>query len=652
MDFFAQQDRARRNTRILLVFFCLAVLLLVLLVNVLITAFLWIGQDYNLYAGGSGWTGFLNTFSSERFLGVSLAVIATVGLVSMLRWMQLAAGGKVVAESMGGQRVLAQSDDRFEKRCLNIVEELSLAANMPAPALYVLPEERGINAFAAGVTPADAVVAVTRGTLLQLQRDELQGVIGHEFSHILNGDMRLGIRLAALLKGVTFIGDVGHFMLRVGAYGGGRGNSRSGERSAALPIFGLALLVIGWLGSLSGGFIKAAISRQKEYLADASAVQFTRDNSGIANALKVIGGFLPGSLVHAARAPEMSHLFFGEVRHGLWNAFATHPPLDRRINRLDKQWNGQFIERKELRYGVEPLTENNTQAGVGRAALVAAVMAGTVLEDIPLSGLPKNRQNLGDAATDESDDTDTPLDELPDVLEAAAHDPLSATAIALGLLLNNDPERHDAGFTIIVNEGVQGQADTVRELLPHLASLAPGQRFPLLAIAMPALKSLSTPQYRQFKSTLLSVIRADRRTDLFEWCIFQLLRHYLDPEYLQVPASRPRFGHLAKLREPLRQVLSLLAHQGDGDSLRAFELGCESLDLSGMSMLSAEDCEIANFSRAVHTLADAYPLLKPKILKAMAVAAADDGEINVVERELVVAVAAVMDCPPPPDIAL
>jgi hypothetical protein len=247
--------------------------------------------------------------------------------------------------------------------------------------LYLLPDERGINAFAAGITPADAVVAVTRGTLLQLRRDELQGVIGHEFSHILNGDMRLGIRLAALLKGITFIGDVGHFLLRAGAYGVGRSHRQSSERSAALPILGLGLLVIGWLGSLSAGFIKAAISRQKEFLADASAVQFTRDNRGIANALKVIGGFLPGSLVHAARAAEMSHIFFGEVRHSLWEGFSTHPPLERRILRLDPQWDGEFIQRKERRYGLAPLSENQAQAGVSREALVMAAAASLAVAD-------------------------------------------------------------------------------------------------------------------------------------------------------------------------------------------------------------------------------------------------------------------------------
>jgi len=654
VDFFAEQDRARRNLRRLIILFSLTVLLLIVLVNALLTAFLWFGRDYSVWSGGSGLQGYLALFSGERFLGVGLAVAATVALVSLVRWIQLSAGGSHIAESMGGQRVLPQSEDFYEKRCLNIVEELSLAANMPVPALYVLPSERGINAFAAGLTTADAVVAVTRGCLLQLSRDELQGVIGHEFSHILGGDMRLGIRLAALLKGITFIGDVGNFLLRASVYGVGR-NSRRSERGPALPVVGLGLLVIGWLGAFSASFIKAAISRQKEYLADASAVQFTRNRQGIADALKVIGGFLPGSLVHAARAPEMGHIFFGEVRHSLWDGFATHPPLERRIRRLDPAWSGEFISRPEVRDA--PLTPGNVAAGVGREALVKATIAtaaGAVIADSLASDEPTETRA---ALAKETADTATVhatanATDVPDSLRRAVHDPLGAMAAALGLLVVRDAEQRETALAAIREHGARGEDEAVLELLPELEALHPGQRFPLMALAMPALRAMSTPQYRQFKSTLLAVVRSDRRTDLFEWCLFQLLRHYLDPEYLQVKASRPRHAHLAKLRAPLRIVLSVLAHQGSGDSERAFALGVQDLDLPNLTLLPLDKCSIADFSRAVSTLADCYPLLKPRILKAMAVAAADDGQVNAVERELVVAVAAVMDCPLPEDLAL
>ena len=368
MNFFEQQDLARRNSRLLLVMFLIAVFGLIVLTNVLVAGFLYLGDDYNIYGGSrEGVAGFWSYFSWQRFGGIGLGVTATVALVVFVKWLQLSAGGKSVAEGMGGTRILPQTRDKAERRCLNIVEELALAANMPVPPVYVLNTERGINAFAAGSTPADAVVAVTRGTLEHLKRRELQGVIGHEFSHILNGDMRLNIRLAAMLKGITFIGDVGHILMRSSNRHRTGLDDRRGS-GAALPILGLALFVLGWLGGLTAGFIKAAISRQKEFLADASAVQYTRDPDGIGDALKVIGGYIPGTLVHAARATELSHIFFGQVEHRLWQLFATHPPLDERIRRVDTDWDGQYIKRQVKHYKEEPSHPGAGEVGVGRAA--------------------------------------------------------------------------------------------------------------------------------------------------------------------------------------------------------------------------------------------------------------------------------------------
>ena len=375
VNFFEQQDLARRNSRLLVLMFLVAVLGLIVLTNVLVAAFLFFGDDYNIYGGSrEGIAGFWSYFSWERFGGIGLGVTATVAMVVFVKWLQLSAGGKAVAESMGGTRILPQTRDKAERRCLNIVEELALAANMPVPPVYVLNSERGINAFAAGSTPADAVVAVTRGTLEHLKRHELQGVIGHEFSHILNGDMRLNIRLAAMLKGITFIGDVGHILMRSSNRHRTGLDDRRGS-GAALPILGLALFVLGWLGGLAAGFIKAAISRQKEFLADASAVQYTRDPDGIGDALKVIGGYIPGTLVHAARATELSHIFFGQVEHRLWQLFATHPPLDERIRRVDTDWDGQYIKRQVKHYQEEPSHPGAGEVGVGRAAIVAAAAA-------------------------------------------------------------------------------------------------------------------------------------------------------------------------------------------------------------------------------------------------------------------------------------
>jgi hypothetical protein len=299
---------------------------------------------------------------------------------------------------------------------------------------------------------------------------------------------------------------------------------------------------------------------------------------------------------------------------------------------------------------VGPLSEEAAAIGVGREALVMAAAASlAAVEPVQVADADSDADADADA---EFSDVDTAAAAIPAAAIDATHDPLGATALALALLVARDEDGGSAALDLVQRTGVRGQAEQVRALLPALRELCPGERFPLLARAVPALKSLSTPQYRQFKTTLLQVIRIDGRTDLFEWCLFQLLRHYLDPEYLQVKPSRPRYSHLGKVRAPLRETLSVLAHRGDGDSQRAFDRAVAELELQGLTLKPLAECSVSAFSEAVHQLADCYPLLKPRILKAMAAAAGDDGSVSPVEREIVVAVAAVMDCPLPEDFDL
>tara|TARA_R110001599_G_scaffold353465_1_gene593104 strand:- start:16948 stop:18900 length:1953 start_codon:yes stop_codon:yes gene_type:complete len=647
MNFFEQQDIARRNTRVLLLLFLAAVALLIVLTNTAFAAFLWFSQDYNIYSGSrGGLSGFLSYFSWARFGTVGLAVSATVALVALVKWISLSSGGKVVAESMGGIRILPGSTDRAERRCLNVVEEMALAANMPVPPVYVMNEERGINAFAAGITPADAVVAVTRGTIDHLKRHELQGVIAHEFSHILNGDMRLNTHLTAMLKGITFIGDVGHILLRSSNRARTGLSARKNNGAAMLPMLGLALWLLGLVGAATAGFIKAAISRQKEYLADASAVQYTRSPDGIADALKVIGGYIPGSLVHAARAAEMSHIFFGEIEHRLWNVFASHPPLTKRIHRVDPSWNGEFIQRKVEHYEHRPAHPNAAaEVGVGRAAIVAAAFAATTAQHEHLE-LPRDDADFG-PSPDELEAETARREEIPLVFVRHSHEPLGAHALIYSLLISEIETERQAQIAIIDEAGITGLAELVHTLSPGVRELGAPRRLPLVEMCLPALKSMSLAQYRQFKRTLMGLIRADAQTELHEWCLYQLVRHYLDPEFIQVKASRSRYARLHKVAYHLRVVLSVLAHEGSGEAPSVFRLGADELGFTSMAILPREQCSVAAFSKAVNELANCYPLLKPRVLKAMALAAGSDGQLSPVEREIIASMAAVMDCPQP-----
>lgn len=650
MDFFKQQDIARRNSRLLVLMFLAAVVMLIALTNAAVAALLFFGQDYNLYSGSNGdMTGFWSYFSWERFGGIGLAVTATVALVVLVKWIQLSTGGKVVAEAMGGTRILPQSSDPAEQRCLNVVEEIALAANMPVPAVYVMTHERGINAFAAGIVPADAVIAVTRGTIDHLKRHELQGVIAHEFSHILNGDMRLNIRLAAMLKGITFVGDVGYVLLRTsnrtrtgasGRRGGGNG----------LPLFGLALWILGWLGGLAAGFIKAAIGRQKEFLADASAVQYTRDPNGIGDALKVIGGYSPGTLVHAARAAEMSHIFFGQIEHQLWQLFPTHPPLEDRIRRIQPHWDGQYIECKPKHYPNPGI--DTTSVGVGRAAIVAAALAATAAS----SGRTTPAAATDTAGPPDAHFSDVQEDfeastadraEIPVMLVRHSHEPLGACALICCLLMSETPEVFQNQLKVLEASDTQGLTELTLTLSSGVHELGAPRRLPLLELCLPALKSMSLPQYRRLKSTLLQLIKADKQIQLHEWCLYQVARHYLDPEFIQVKPSKALYRRLQKIGGHLQVVLSILAHEGGGETEAVFRLGAAELGLKNISLIPRDQCSVAQFSKAVHELANCYPLLKPRVLKAMSLAAGEDGTLSPVEREIIASMAAVMDCPVP-----
>ncbi len=654
MDFFTAQDQARRFSRWLVLWFVLAVLVLIAITNVLAAILLYVlGFAGAPYGGPVTTSGMLATLSWQTFGFICLGVISTVFLVVLFKWAQLSAGGKSVAERLGGVRILPQTTDPAERRCLNVVDEMALAAGLPVPPVYVLPAERGINAFAAGVSPADAVIGITRGSLDNFNREQLQGVVAHEFSHILNGDMRLNIRLAALVKGITFVGDVGEVIVRGGSRNryqsmSTRNSTRSGNRlPPQVMAVGIALWVLGWMGGLFGALIKAAVSRQRELLADASAVQYTRNPQGVADALKVIGGFPAGANIVEPRAGELSHIFFGQI-NSLWQLARTHPPLPDRIKRIQPDWDGQFIApdpAAAYKGSVRDQQRREEERAARQQAgeVVAAVVAGTVLG----GAAKQTSRDQADAGFREY------LSELPDDLIEQAHDPFGALAVAIGLLLSDEAPQREAQYQLVQDGEVRGLATTTRQLYPQITALAPDLRLSLLELCLPALKCMSATQYKAFKITLLKVARADNQIDLYEWCLYQVLRHYLDPEFVQVSPSRPRYRKVTQLKDPIATVMSVLAWQGNADAedaRAAFARGTASLDLSSVAMKPLSACSVGDFSKAVNTLADSYPLLKPRLLKAMAACAEHDGELSPREVEILVAVAAVMDCPVPSSV--
>ncbi len=272
-------------------------------------------------------------FSHPLTLGISLFTLLVMVCGCLFKIWKLRRGGKGLAAMLGARPIDPDTRHSDEKKLINVVEEMSIASGIPAPQLYVLDKEEAINAFVAGFRPSETVLVVTHGTLKKLDRDELQGVIAHEFSHIFNADMRLNLRLIAVLAGILALGKIGEFMLR-----GSSRRSSSNRKGNSLVLVALALVVVGYLGLFFGRLIKAAISRQRELLADASAVQFTRNPAGLAGALiKIRNG--NGSHLDSVHAEDMSHMCFGEtLGFRFRNLLATHPPLDERLGALGSDW--------------------------------------------------------------------------------------------------------------------------------------------------------------------------------------------------------------------------------------------------------------------------------------------------------------------------
>jgi len=643
VDFFSAQDAARSQTTRLVVLFLVAVLSLIALTNLLVMGFM---TYLLLDTDGAHQPGalalFFDQFDWGLFFMIGVAVALVVGAGSLYKIVSLRGGGKVVAESLGGRRISQDSADPQHRKVLNVVEEMAIAAGTPVPPVYVLEQEPGINAFAAGYTPGDAVIGVTRGCIEELSRDQLQGVIAHEFSHILNGDMRLNLRLIGVLHGILLIGLIGYFILRSSFYTSGHrsSNSRGGNPLPFLAL-GAGLAVIGYTGTFFGNLIKASVSRQREYLADASAVQFTRNPGGIAGALKRIGGSRAGSRLEAPDAPQMSHAYFSSgVKTFFGSLFATHPPLEERIRRIQPGWRGKFDT------GAAPVEEASgfqqpaaaTSAFAGATAGTAA-MAAEAIHDI---GQPQQK-HISYA--------ETLIDELPSAIRWAAREPYGARALIYAMVLDREAEMRDSQLALLDARADIGVHDQATLLYPQVRRLEPKYRLTLLDLAMPALRQLSDAQYQRFKENLRELIRMDRKVTLFEWSLQKILVHNLDADFLGWRPPAAVHGAVANLREECALVFSVLAYAqraGPGSAVNAFAAARSELGLAGIELLERRQIRLDALDNALDRLTRLKPLAKPTLLKACAAAILANGDVSPKELELLRAFAAILDCPMPP----
>ncbi|HIF5876431.1 TPA: M48 family metallopeptidase [Vibrio parahaemolyticus] len=612
MDFFHHQDTARQRTGLLVMLFTLAVLAITGLVSVISIGI------YFYFTGEPFTTQSIISYCLLSFVGVLLVV----SISSFIRLSELNAnGGRGVAESIGGKLISTDTSNAKHRQLLNVVEEMSIASGIPVPPVYVMTEEHGINAFAAGMSIDDAVIGVTQGALDAFSRDELQGVIAHEFSHILNGDMRLNTRLIGALFGITCIAHFGHLILdnSNSTRHVSRSSSDSNKGFAVIILIAIVCLVLGWLGTLFGNMIKAAISRQREFLADASAVQFTRNDQGIAGALKKIGSNVQGSTLNTKASDEMSHMMFGQSKlSGFSSLFATHPPLDERIRRIEPNWDGIYAQHSHAQ---STAFDNEQVSGFAVGGGSPASQSASPSEQLSETG-----QQL--------------ISQLPPELVDIAREPYSARFIAFALIFDDSD---------IQREMIKSYVPLASQstLLPWLDYDLPLHlRFPLLELALPALKSLSEAQKISLCKVLRELSETDNQYSLAEWCVINLLEKQLLASFGFIKQHKT----LKQLEESvfwLLRELAWVSHSQADKAQRAYHCALAHLGFPEVKLEPANSNW--HLSRAALEL---LLQLKPKdrrmFVKACRIAIESDGEITVAEGELYRVIACFLEVPEPP----
>jgi Zn-dependent protease with chaperone function len=702
--FFEHQARARQASTRLVVLFLLAVAGVTAAVNAVIaTVYVNTIGRYPL-PQLDALDNLVITYASlppALYLWTTALTLAAIAIRSLSVIRRLRAGGDVVATMAGGRLVDRATRDLDARRLLNIVDEMAIASGVTVPRVYLLPGEPGINAFAAGYAPNQAAIAVTEGAMRTLTRDELQGVIGHEFSHVMNGDMRLNVQMIGVLAGILFVGEIGEFLMR-STSGSDRRKGGSG-----VVLVGLALTIVGYVGLFFGRLIKAALSRQREFLADASSVQFTRNPDGLAGALATIAAIADGSLVRHRRAETLSHMFFASgISVWLASLFATHPPLMERVRRVNPAFVAAryLAGRARARAMQDAGRDGAAQVAGARAPVAAAQVAGAgaavagahaaagtrrsrTLEGEPVAlpptgeirgadrgtgrfsgtgpfepALTPNRPqttasrsapaitvvaSVGRPGADHVDYAARLLDALPMPVREAVKTAEGAEAVVLAFALSGDETERKDQIEALARAGAEAIGRQADLMAGHVHTLPPAYRLPVVALSAPALRGLSERARQAVVRNVEALVEADRRVTLEEYVLLTVVRQNLRPAGDTPIAHRSILPVLAHAR----LVVSLLAHAGGGDAQAAFERGFGALRLDARVVLPAGDIAFPRVTEALDELRRLATFVKRTFLTACVETVVADGRIAVPEAELLRAVATALDCPVPPILA-
>jgi len=644
VNFFDAQDQARRSTHWLVLLFILSVISLIALAELLFIGVLF----YNSAAEGQGFMSFSASLPPDFHIGIIAIVVLVVVLGTVYKTRQLGAGGHVVAEMMDGRLIPANTSNLMYRRVINVVEEMAIASGVPVPPVYIQENEPAINAFAAGLSTDDAIICVTRGTVEALDRDALQGVIAHEFSHILNGDMRMNIMISSILYGILLLGLIGARMLRHLSYR--RGSSRS--NGAGIVLVGAGLMIIGFGGSVFGNIIKASVNRQREYLADASAVQFTRSPEGISSALKAIGGYSYGSRLLNPNSAEISHFFFATgTKAWMQTLFSTHPRLQDRILRLEPDWDGCF-PKVSTSYTQKTMTEELID-GKKTGRKEKSRQAATVAVIAAVTDAITRLEEFGDINEQHLLDARALIAAIPMALKSAARDPYHARTLVFAMLLSTDRGERERQCSVISAQAEPGVYDKLISLHTILAAVDRETFMPLVEMALPTLRSCSAQQIERFQRLMNRLIRDDNHVSLFEWCMATLINNSLSVTSEGMVNKAVARLSLGQVKIQARVILSLLAQAGaeievDVNSQKAFASTLDFLQYQPAEMYSASDLHFETVDNALKRLDRLVPLEKKRFITACLTLIKADKMMKVSELEVVRAIAVAMHCSMPP----
>jgi len=650
MNFFEHQAKARRQSRRIVIAFIAVAILTIVAVNFIVLAAIGFagpvaqGVSAITHTGIPAWLSWDFLTSNIQAIGLSTALTGgVIGLSSLGKVASLKSGGGKVASSLGGVLVTPDTRDPLRRRLYNVVEEISLASGVPVPEVYVMDNEPGINAFAAGYNSSDAVVAVTRGTLEKLSRSELQGVIAHEFSHILNGDMRLNIRMMGLIFGILVISIIGRKFLHSTRYSSS--NKRDGV--SAVVAVGMALVLVGYIGLFFSRWMKSAVSRQREYLADASAVQFTREPEGIGGALKKIAAYQHSSYLNTD-PEEISHMLFSKGYRSFM--FATHPPIEERIKRIERDFNAEDIENlaEKLREAERREHEQAEQASKEQAEPSKGKLLGGILDVdtmIDNIGNPDMERILAAAIFADALDQD---------LRSAAHSLEWSPEVLFYCLLNDTSKIRNKQLKIIQEQMGDISESKVSHLLTSHKKVKPQMRLPLLEIAFPGIKRRPKVEIEKILRTANDLIHVDNQVEPFEYLLVALLEMYLEevsnPSIVKPHGKKTIVG----LEQSVSDLLSSLVSQGYDmtqpseiqQAQKAYVVAMKELAIGHTNLQFNHDWQ-QRLTSALSVLNELSPSEKSKLISAMSKAVMHDGKLLSKEHELLRAICAKIHVPLP-----